>query len=335
MTSSTLHSEPRVPLLALALLSVAVATWAVCAAYTLWVNPEVRFYKELATVQDAWSSKMDREHGHKVVVFGGSSCMFSVNGEQMLKDYRLPTVNRGLAAGMAVKIPTLNALEDLKKGDTLILALEPAHFTEPIELTSLATQFSYARGHSDWATRGALGLPGKGRLSTLLSLHPGSRHALTMVVKVLQSRPLYRYKVEDASPSGWMQTDVRLPVGGPPGHGKGLSDDARRFLSALHSWCEERGVRVAYSLPWGYSPASEVAAFKRSNADFLMEVMKFMPVIKDPALGVDTDASHFADTAWHLNEVGSHARTDRLGGAVRDWNIWSLHELQQILSEGP
>jgi hypothetical protein len=231
MTLSTSHSETRVPRLALKLLIVAVVTWALCAAYMLWFSPEIRFYSQLAGVQDAWSQKMDREYGHKVVVFGGSSCTFSIIGEQMLEKYDLPTVNRGLAAGMKVKIPALNAVQDLRRGDTLIVALEPGLFTVPNELPSFATQFSYARGHSDWATQTALGLPGSGRASTLLALRPGSHHVVTLIGKIAQGRALYRYKVADASPSGWMRTDVRIPVNGPPGHGPDLSTDTRRFLS--------------------------------------------------------------------------------------------------------
>jgi hypothetical protein len=333
MTSSTSHSERRVPALALKLLGVAVMTWAVCVAYTLWLNPEIRFYRQLAAVQDEWSRKMDREHGHKVVVFGGSSCMFSIVGEQMLEKYALPTVNRGLAAGMTVKIPALNAMQDLKTGDTLIVALEPAHFTAPIELTSMAVQFSFARRHSGWATRTALGLPGSGRVSALLALRPGSRHVLTLLGKIIQGRVLYRYQVADAWPSGWMRTDVRVPVSGPPGHGPRLSDDVRQFLSALNDWCLERGVRVAYSLPWGYTPSAQVSGFRKDNAQLLMQISEFVPVLKDPWLGADTNAGHFADTAWHLNEEGSRLRTDELGRAVKQWDVWSVKELHSIVSE--
>ena len=96
-------------------------------------------------------------------------------------------------------------------GDSLIVALEPGLFTSPNELPAFATQFSYARRHSEWATRAALGLPGSGRAASLLALRPGSYHALTLIGKFVQGRDLYRYKVADASPSGWMwRTPVKL-----------------------------------------------------------------------------------------------------------------------------
>lgn len=330
MNSSTSHSDGRIPVLGVKLLGVAAAAWGLCMAYTLWLNPELRFYAQLSTIQDAWSRKMDREHGHKVVVFGGSSCMFAVNGEQMLTDYGLPTVNRGLAAGMGVKVVTLHALADLRSGDTLIVAFEPGQLSDPAETTSLATQFSYAEGHSDWAVQPALGLPGMLRATSLLELRPGSSHALTLIGKLLSGRDLYRYRVADVHPSGWAVTDVRLPLEGPPGHGPRLSSDAARFLPALKGWCAQRGIRVAYSLPWRYCPANKLDEFKQANATILLQIAETMPVLKEPLLGADSNAQHFADTAWHLNEGGSQLRTDELGGAVKQWSLWSPGELKLL-----
>lgn len=330
MTSSTSLSEPRMPTMAFRLLVVAALTWVICVVYTLWLNPEIRFFSQLAAVQDAWSQKMDREHGHKVVVFGGSSCTFSIIGERMLERYDLPTVNRGLAVGMQVKVPTLNALQDMRRGDTLIVALEPALLTAPYELSLFAAQFGFARRHPGWVTRPALGLPGNGKASTLLALRPSSQHAVILLGKIVQGRALYRYRVADASPSGWMHTPVRLPLNGPPGHGSRVSKDMQRFLSALRDTCSERGIRVAYSLPWGYTPAEGVGAFRKENAGFLLQVAEFIPVLKDPMLGADAQGEHFADTVWHLNEEGSRLRTDVLGSAVKNWDVWSLEELRSL-----
>jgi hypothetical protein len=333
MNSSTSHSDRGIPVLGVKLLSVAVVAWVACVAYTFWLNPEVRFYAQLSTIQDAWSRKMDGEHGQKVVVFGGSSCMFSINGEQMLADYGLSTVNRGLAAGMGVKVVTLHALADLRSGDTLIVAFEPGQLCEPAETTSLATQFSYAVGHSDWAVRPALDLPGMPRATSLLELRPGSGLALTLIGKLLSGRDLYRYGVADVHPSGWVVTNVRVPLAGPPGHGPRLSDDMARFLPTLKSWCAQRGIRVAYSLPWAYCPAGKLDEFKQANATILRRIAEMMPVLKEPLLGADSNAQHFADTAWHLNEGGSRLRTDELGRAVKQWSLWSSGELK--LFAGP
>lgn len=328
MTSSTSHSEKRIPLFALKLLLGALLAWAVCAAYTVWMNPEVRFYSRLSALQDAWAQKLEQSHTNKIVVYGGSSCTFSIDGGLLLKTLNLPAVNRGLAAGFGVKIPTLNALKDLNRGDTLVIALEPGQLTGTTEPTSLATQFSYAAGHPGWATQERLEMPSIGCLSSLLALRPDSYHVVTLIGKIIQRRPFYRYSVADADPSGWMVTAVRAPLDGPPGHGDKLSNDVKKFLPALRDWCAERGVRVAYSLPWAYCPTNGLSGFREHNARTLLQIAEYIPVLKDPALGASEDASLFADTAWHLTADGAALRSMQLGHAIQEWRLWSVQELQ-------
>ena len=100
MPSFILLSRDQVPWVALRLLTVAVLAWASSAAYALYLNPEIAFFKHGARLKHAWAEKLNREYTRKVVVFGGSSCGVSIDGERMLDHHGLPTVNMGLGAGM-------------------------------------------------------------------------------------------------------------------------------------------------------------------------------------------------------------------------------------------
>src|ERR1051326_1865468 len=122
MRSSTLHS--KVPWTALGLLAAALAAWGSSDLYTLYLNPEIAFFKHAFTVKHQWAQKLDREYPHKVVVFGGSGCGVSVDGEWMLEKHRMPTVNMGLGAGMGAAVLTRVALKEVRDGDTLIASLE-------------------------------------------------------------------------------------------------------------------------------------------------------------------------------------------------------------------
>lgn len=330
MTSSISPSERRLPRLALGLLLAAGLGWVGCALYSTRWSAEVRFYSELSRLQDAWVRRLSNTHSNKIVFYGGSSCTFSIDGDYLLAHHDLPVVNRGLAAGMGVKIPTLNALKDLKPGDTLVIALEPGQLTVPAELTSLALHFSFAVGHPEWAGDCSLSLPACGRISALLALRPGSYHLVILAGKILQRRPLYRYNIQLAQPSGFMVTDVRSPISGPPGHGDCFSADIAGFLPTLRQWCDTNGVRVAYSLPWGYCPPDQAEAFRRQNAATLLKLSTFIPVLKDPQLGADTNATHFADTAWHLTQAGARLRTEALAPTLKNWELWSPEELQRV-----
>jgi hypothetical protein len=107
------------------LLTLAVVGWLCCAAYTLYLNPSVRLWLGAAQIKQAWAQKMGREHKSKVLVFGGSSCAFSINGERMLEEHELPVVNMGLGAGFGARFLTRWAISEARPGDTLIVALEP------------------------------------------------------------------------------------------------------------------------------------------------------------------------------------------------------------------
>jgi hypothetical protein len=103
-----------------------------------------------------------------------------------------------------------------------------------------------------------------------------------------------------------------------------------RFLPALKNWCDQRGIRLAYSLPWAFCPSDKLEEFKQSNAAMLLSIAAFMPVLKELTLGADANPQHFADTAWHLNADGSRLRTDELGRALKAWNLWTREELQLL-----
>lgn len=330
MTSFTSLSDRRVPWRALGLVLVGLVVWAGSAAYTLRLNPEIRFYRQVARLQDEWSARMTRDYTNKVVFVGGSSCLFAVDAQRLLHEHQLPAVNRGLAAGMGLTVPAFHALQDLRQGDTLVLAFEPAHLTQPVELTSTAVQFSHAVGHPEWVTQGRFGAPAISPNSARLMLRPGSHHVITLLGKLLQGRSLYRYSIADARPDGGMATSLRLTVQGPPGHGAVLSPDARAFVTALRDWCLDQGIRVAYALPWAYCPAEALEEFRQQNARFLLELSTVLPVLKEPGLGSDSNPEHFADTAWHLTAEAARLRTDDLGRVVRHWEMWNPDELRAL-----
>lgn len=328
MDSSTSHSNGWFPRKAFALLLTALVAWVLFGLYSLHLNPEVVHYSEGAKIKNAWAEKMTREYGAKVIVIGGSSCEFSIDGERMLKEFHLPTVNYGRHAGMGPSIMVESVLGHLRHGDTLIIAVEPGLLTEPLSEPSLAVQFSVARHHPEWVLHPTLGVGRVSLFQAATLLRPGGYHVFTMLGKIVLGEPLYRYKLSDYRASGWKQTDVRMPIGGPPGHGQHLSQDALLLLQRLHDWCDQHGVRAAYSLPWAYTPEDKVREFQKENIQFLLQVAKFFPVLKDSRLGADPNKEDFADTNFHLRTAAAETRTDELAKQIVSWNVWTVEELK-------
>ena len=123
------------------LLIAALATWGMSVLYTLRWNPELRFLKAIAIKKESWARQLSTNGQPKTLIFGGSSCAFSINGERMLARHGIPMVNFGLAAGHGPKVLTEEALSHLSRGDTLLIALEPALVTETLEPTPLGIQY--------------------------------------------------------------------------------------------------------------------------------------------------------------------------------------------------
>ncbi len=329
MALSILPFKLAIPGRAVRLLAVALTTWGVGAFYTLRVNPEIAFLHHGDAVKRAWAQKLERDYKSKIVIFGGSSCATSINGERMLERNSLPLVNLGLNAGMGAKILTRYALHSLRTGDTLIMAMEPDLLTVPLNLEPLGVQFSLATGNAELLrNHGRISWP-----SALLDLRPGGYHTFTLLGKIAFRQPLYRYEPREFHASGWQEVIVKREFPLPPAANLTLSKDAKELLTFIRTFCAQRGVRVAYSLPWGYRPPANRAPQQLENLNFLYQVSEFLPVLRQPSLGVHTVRDHFADTPWHLTTEGAALRTDELAGQIKVWETWSRAELQNPSSK--
>jgi hypothetical protein len=325
MTSSTSHS--RFPKLALLLLVASFLVMGASVAYTMRYNAEIGFLTGAATIKQAWAAKLSAERGHKVVVYGGSGCGFSVDGRRMLAEHGIPLVNYGLHAGIGATVLTRNAMSAVNDGDTLVVSLEPNLLDESPIPPALGIQFAFARGHAEWVTHGEPLSENLSWPSAVLTLRPGSNHALTMIGKWLQGRPLYRYSIGDINESGWMQTAVRASQLPERAFAKGPSESGKRLLIGLRQWCDKHHVRVAYSAPWNYVAPEKVPEFQQASRRFLAAVIEIMPVLRDESLGAHSVREDFADTELHLTAAGSAARTDSLAAQLRNWSLWQPSEL--------
>ena len=337
MASSTLPSKSsapapvksRVPSLALKLLGAALAAWAVGVVFTLWINPETRFFKAAAHTKQEWARKMTREHGAKFLVCGASSTTFGIDGARLLERYQLPVVNMGVTAGVTPRILTEWALSETRPGDTLVVAIEPGLLTIDQAATATAVQFCYALNSPQWL-RGVLEPHESAGPASWLMLRPGGQQTFTYLAKLFGGQPLYRYRVADLQPSGLVTTAVRTPLTGSPGYQGPLPAASRHLLRSLADWSRTNQVRLCYALYWAWCPPEYLEAFRRQNAAFLVEISEFMPVLEDRRLGAVTNQTLFADTALHLTAEGVPLRTDALGEQLRAGRMWDTNELRTL-----
>lgn len=336
MHSFTLHSKDssglKLPKLALSLVCVAACTLLGTAAYTLWLNPEIRFYRYAANVKQTWAEKLHSQFGPIIVVYGASSCAFAIDGERMLEKHGLPVVNFGMHAGMEPLFLTALAVESTHPGDTLVVALEPGLLLAPFDSPDLAAQMGMALGKPRLIHASDLTGEPVHWVQNILSLRPGAYHFFTLLGKIVLGKPLYRYSPRDLRPSGWQQTHERREINDQePFIVQSLPEHSQRLLGALANWCRTNNVEVFYSLPWGWVSQAKLEQFKVMNASFLRHVARFLPVLKDPMLGAHPIREHFADTEWHLTAEGAAQRTDALAAQLKSRACWTIEELEEIV----
>ncbi len=64
----------------------------------------------------------------KIIFVGGSCTLFGIDASAVQRALNVPTINLGLHAGMRLEDHLQNAIDVAKRGDTVILSLEPAYY---------------------------------------------------------------------------------------------------------------------------------------------------------------------------------------------------------------
>lgn len=332
MASSTSpSSRPAArPAWTLRLLAVALATLLACVAYSLRVNPEVLFFRVGDTAKQSWHRQLRAQHTNVVVIFGGSSCATSIDARSLRDRHGLAVLNAGLGAGMGARVLSRYALEWVRPGDTLLVALEPALLTGSVEFEPLGVQFALASGHRHLLS----GDPAPSWPSLLLDLRPGGNHALAMFGKLVTGQPLYRYARSEWSEDGQHAVAARRPIVASPPIPHPLSPAGRQLLAGLRDTARARGLRIAYVLPWEYCPPERQAEYRRRNLAFLREVSEILPVLREPRLGVHPVLADFADTSVHPIPEAARQRSDELAASLRSWSLWTPPSLDAALAGG-
>lgn len=327
----------RFPLL---LVAFAATVLACRVMFCARLQPEIMFYTQFAKNKFAWSRKMSAEHGKKVVVIGGSSVAFSVMGTRMLEQHGLATVNMGLEAPLGATLLTRCALDELHRGDTLIISIEPSRLVCNFELFSSGCKLANELGHPEWVYM-PWDRPRFPWLGSVLGGNIGWRQLVFTWNTYFQTKsrwPFIKkkttpwpYSIAKTDASGWQTTSRRLPIRElPPNYCGHLSADYRKLLQWTREWCDRNGVRVAYSLPWAYRETENAAALQAAHRVFLKEINEVVPVLKDVHLGAYGERGHFLDTEYHLDEKGAAARTDELAREIKAWDVWQPGELDAL-----
>ena len=274
---------------------------------TQW-NPEMRFWKAAAVAKSEWIDSLRKSEETPVIIcLGGSATGFGIDAEYADRELGCRLVNFGLHAGMGADALTGFALSKAKKGDTVLVMLEPELLADSEIETALGVQFSHAIGE-----REILNWDGAAASFHLASLRPGASNIFGVIGKILMGRPMYRYQLKDMRKGGLLTTPVISRLAARNSSPESLSESAKKLLKDLVSVAWEGKIEVIYGLPWVYSDEENAHLVRRDRSKFLNDVEKIMPVIYEDGLGVSTEKINFRDSPQHLSETAARRRTERL-----------------------
>jgi hypothetical protein len=287
-----------------------VISYLTAAAYTLYGNPELNFWKEAYRQKMQWASDLTAKGLKKYVFVGGSSCAFQVDAGLLTNEYDLPSVNMGMHAGMGSLGVTALGLQALEPGDTLVLAIEPGLLAKPPVLTPLGYQMLISTGllfrsgiHQSLIGEFAIG-------DILGSLRPGLYNITTMLAKFAVGRKAYRYSLDDILSGGALKTDFRERFTALATGSLHLEEQSRELLKTIKLISSKQdAASVTYLMPVILFEPEAADTSREVNVAFLVEIGAVIETVDDPTDGVSTRKADFADTALHLTGAAMNIRT--------------------------
>ena len=301
-----------------------------CALFATYANPEIQFWQQALARKRAWAARPAAETP-RVLICGGSSAAFAVDPLRFEQVSGLPCGNFAMFAGLGTPVMIEFALREARPGDTIVLALEPGLLTVPMEVNAVGQQMLFADGSPRGLVENPWAVSRQTAWSRLNLLRPGGYHVFTILARLALGRPAYPYRLDDVSEAGWITTAHRRQNVVNPGFLGRLSPDARRQLAELSNWAKARRVRIVATLPVGLVAPESRREYPRHSAAFVLDLMDYFPVVRDPNLGMNPNPADFADTPSHLVPTAAQLYTESLARAIQGEDFWDRPALEAMV----
>ncbi len=298
----------------------------------IYMNSGKDYFMAAFDKSEQWAARLRSESDAPCYILEGSSDVrMSIDPAAMKEENGLRAVNAGMHAGSGENTNLVLALRMSRPGDTLVsfpvTMWKPAGDNVPGGVKFLFHRHGFRAFEPGVADFNALHLFYLVRGNTFItSVYWG---------KLLLRGPTpYKYDlIGTTHESGW--TEIRRCYLPPQTWwNPALDTDRLRVRTAiLHlpfvkSKCEQHGLSFVVQLPRFYRHDSHRA---QGAFDALHLVRQGIKVLKDPALGVETDIQMMGDTDLHLNSRGAQAYSRTLARLLAKGEYWTEAELVEVL----
>jgi hypothetical protein len=309
--------------LAFILLITLVFAYGLGIILTIPANPEVRFWNTVIDKRDQEIAVVRESRPGTPIIFftGGSSCAFSIDPEIIEETCGFPAFNLGLPVACGSEYLLHQSFERTRKGDLLVICLEPDLLTYP-DLEGSPSKLSFALAGSMGQPNHAAGGPAFDTSLTIsdwLTLaRPGARYLITLVARTAGGHG-YRYKQEDIRYRGRIETPIHDPDmnAAKASESTSLTPQGRDLVQNISDKAREKGVRLAYSMPWRYTATKHLKDNRFAKRNVLQDMETIIPTIEDGYLGSNDELSCFSDSPQHLTSKGSKLRSQALALSLK------------------
>lgn len=280
--------------------------WLVGYGYNVYYGGELSWLRAMYQRKVAIAQQL--EGSKRLIITGGSGAHYTVNAQLMEQALGIPVVNLGLDGPVGLDVILPSVLDVIRSGDTVLLIPEYLLLLDEDGLGDRSGQFGLA-----------IGRPGLGQIppqqlaqDILLLGIPTLRGMTKSTLDLIQTGQVTGYYDDPLTARGdptvdkkrigeWWRMNIRQSV----------SPHAIQRIHQFREALEGRQATLILSLPWVYAnPNQETLRNVEKTAAKLSEIA---PLLYDPsALNIQTDASLFGDTHYHLTAEGRNQRSMEL-----------------------
>jgi hypothetical protein len=303
--------------------------------------PAEYWVREMMTIKRQLASEIVAPQG-RILVAGGSSTLFGVDAEAASRRLDRPVFNYGLHAGLGLPTILQAVGSAVKRGDDVVLMLEPAYFRCHPRFTEWQVANLVGWDHEAVAAMGPLD-----KLELVSAIPPA------MLVQMVQAKAQLRFSPDSVALRTATLDDARVlqkfrqrpvptqfeysayhlddrgdlqRIDGTRYSGRGVSvgqpnnvcDDTFARLAGFRDEMKAKGARLFFAnTPYIGTPASVDMALLRKGEETFRRQMAPLGCVIDRREDLVFPLDHFFNTALHLNDVGRARRTALLVDALR------------------
>jgi hypothetical protein len=228
-------------------LLAAVGAWSLGFIYNVYYGGELSWVRQMYNEKVAIAANIKSEP--RLLVTGGSGAHYTINAKELEKGLGMPVINLGLDGPVGLDVILPSILEQVRKGDTVLLIPEYLILLDDDGLGDRSTAFGIA-----------IGKPGLGNIppeqflqDTLMLGVPSLKPLAKSVVDLVEKGKLTGYYSDPIDDRGdptvvkertgkWWKLAIDEPI----------SEHAFNSIYNFKREVEARGGKLILSLPWVY-----------------------------------------------------------------------------------